>query len=294
MPATAAKKPRAVPPPPPPSGFATGQGAAAASGAALAVPGALAIAGAGALGKEATDAALDAAVGALRLFWTKARLQNEAWLLRTFKDAPVGDAQRAAADENEREYAFQQKAMVRFKAAMARALTETDPKTRNDKVKKAIAAEHRYAAMRQNEMGRRAVAAVDRAALRRESPQGGFWKLDLTKKTHTPECVAMAGKLWPWEALDRFSFWPPLGGGCGCSLYSYKTAVGSGWMKAGKVPNVEDAVRAVSRLTNLHTSEGDELELARERALLAHAGVMTAELFDDALRRLVEGELWPG
>lgn len=292
--ATAAVKKQPPPPPgAPPGGFATGQGASAAAGAAQAVPGTLALVTAAALSKEALDAAVGTAVDALRRFWTQVRLQNEAWLLKTMKDAPQDEVHRAAQDENAREYAFQQKAQVRFKASMARALTETDPKTRNDKVKKAIDAERRYAVQRQREVGRRSVAAVDRAALRKASPQGAFWRIDPTLKTHTPECVALSGKFWPWEALDAHAFWPPLGGGCGCSLYGYKHAVAQGWMKAGKVPDVDDAIRAVGRLRNMHTSEDhDGLELARQRELLAQAGVMLAEAFDDSLRRLVEEELW--
>lgn len=279
------------PPEPPPAGLSTPQGTSAAAAAASTAP-ALAVVGAGAYLGRATDETVDAAVSALRRFWTKVRLRNEEWLRKTFEgNAPSGDIAQAVDDESAREYEFQTKAQVRFKDRMAKALGNPDPKKRAQAVKTAIANERRYAVMRQEEMARRNVAAVDRAALRRASPQGAFWKLDPTKKTHTAECVAMAGKVWPWQALDRWRFWPPLGGGCGCSLYAYKVAVAQGWVRPGRVPNVEDAIRAVGRLTNLH--EGDDLELSRTRYALAEAGVMTRETFDEQIKRLVERELWP-
>lgn len=284
-------KPRA--PQPPSGGYGTEAGAAAAGTAAASSPAAAAAVGVGAAGLAQaglTFESLEKALDALRRFWTRTRLQNEAWLLSTMKDhAPLGDLHQAAADENARERTFQAKAHVRFKAAMSRALAEPDQAERARRVKVALDAEKRYARQRQEEMARRAVAAVDRAALRRLSPQGAFWKLDPTKKTHTPECVAMAGKLWPWAALDAHYFWPPVHGGCGCSLHGYHAAVKAGWLKAGRVPNADDAVRAVSRIMGLHAEEG---ELAEVRGKLVELGIMTVGAFDASLVRLVEEELW--
>lgn len=243
-------------------------------------------------GLLAAGLSIDEAVGVLRRFHAKVRVKNEAIVRKTLgARTPKADLAQAMADEAHLAQVFERRSHERFKAQLGRAAGEADHGKRVRMVQTAIAAERRYAVQRQQMVAQRSVAAVDRAALRRESPTGAAWRLDKSVKNHTPECVAMAGKFWPWAALDYHAFWPPVHGGCVCSLEGYGPAVSSGLIKAGQVPDVLDAIRAIQVIRDLHTREGDELELMRSREALVASGVLTRDQFDQSIVKLVEEAL---
>lgn len=53
-----------------------------------------------------------------------------------------------------------------------------------------------------------------------DSPRGGYWVLG-PRKTHTPDCVAMANKNWSWQTLRKIN---PMNrhAGCGCSVIPWR------------------------------------------------------------------------
>lgn len=272
-------------PPAQPSSFSpppteTGTGAAAAQLATQAAPPAVAAAALAVTAKST----LQNAVEALGVFFQSARIRNNEWLRATMKAAAPADVAQAIAEETVRQQAYEEKAKIRFRAAMIDALGKGAAAERAAGVRKATAAERRYATMRQEMVAARSVAAVDRVGLRQLSPQGAFWKLG-QRATHTPDCVALSGKVWPWEALDRFRMWPPLHGNCGCTLHSYMFAVAQGWLRPGATMDVETAIRRLVVIQQMR--EGEETLLPMAEAL-AEQGLVTLENFSRHLAQLVE------
>ncbi len=53
-----------------------------------------------------------------------------------------------------------------------------------------------------------------------------YWLMDFTKRTHTPDCLAMEGKVWPMSVLDPRTGVNPSNrhAGCGCRLISVQEA----------------------------------------------------------------------
>jgi hypothetical protein len=289
--------PTAPAPPKPPRPPTTGPGAAAATAATTALPptvAAVAIPAAATAALAKAGVAIDAALGALTRFHSRVRLQNEHVIRKTLeKKTPREDVAQVIADEAQLAALFQQRSHERFKARVAAATKEADRAKVKQRVQTAIDAERRYAVQHQEMVAQRAVAAVDRAALRRASPAGAAWLLG-PAKTHTPECVAMAGKLWPWQALDYHAFWPPVHGGCACQLMGIDPALKAGHVSSSAVPDPVDAMRAIQVIRDLHTAENaDGLELARYRALLASTGALTEEQFDQSIREKLEEALCP-
>lgn len=62
----------------------------------------------------------------------------------------------------------------------------------------------------------RVLAAQAFDAVRSASPDGAYWMLDVTAKTHTRGCIEMSGRNWPWSVLVRVH--PLRHHGCRCAL----------------------------------------------------------------------------
>lgn len=210
----------------------------AAGGVAGTVPGSAAAAtsmAAGA-GGEATLAivAKNAAAAVLATLVRLSRRRIQAMRERMLRaGAKPGDVERALAAEGERELIYQRRADERVKAGMKLALRASDAGTRAAAVQSVLQREQRFAQMRASAAAERVLASAELEELRRISPKGAFWRLG-KRRTHTTDCLAMAGHFWPWSVLNEVH--PLLHTGCGCYLISLGTAIAEGLMAAGDVP----------------------------------------------------------
>lgn len=225
---------------------------------------------------EARTAASASVIAGLVAFLSAVRTRDQAWLQTELsKRGPVNDVAAVIAEEGERADAFAEGVARRVGADIGTALALPDPKMREAAVQSIMAREQRFARMRSEAMAARAFAAISRSSIRRDSPQGAFWKLSPLVREHTAGCLIMGGKFWPWAVLDRVH--PPRHPGCPCKLLSFGEAVAAGDMRAGDVPDVAAAVKEASGVV-MEAAEAqailDEIEL-RDR--LAESGMISAE-----------------
>lgn len=151
--------------------------------------------------------------------------------------------QRAVRLEREREATFRARQVARMRRTLGRALREADPGRRVRRVQAVLDAERRYGLMREEAVAARAAGRADATVLQSRSPEGVVWKLG-PREHHTLDCVAMANKAWPWDALWSEDMIPPVHAGCGCGLQSIAAfAVLHGYRP--KVPDVGAAVVAI-------------------------------------------------
>lgn len=209
-------------------------------------------------------------------FLARVREANRAWLTRELgrHSTVPDDIASTVQAEMQLEQVFAQRSADRLAKALPVAL-RLPPAEREAKVRQILADEERFARQRSEAMAARAIAAVTRHALRRESPLGAFWQLGLAHK-HTEGCKFMAGKFWPWAVLDRVA--PPRHYGCTSSLHGFGEAIANGWMSAGDVPDPSAAIRAAAGVV-MEQEQADgllrELEL---RGRLIEAGVHESAL----------------
>ncbi|HXJ65201.1 MAG TPA: 2'-5' RNA ligase family protein, partial [Actinomycetota bacterium] len=75
-----------------------------------------------------------------------------------------------------------------------------------------------------------------------------YWALSPNVMNHTPDCVALAGKFWPWPVIEAVGP-PPRHHGCACSLYTLDEAVERDWMDTDQANvDVHDALRRAKQL----------------------------------------------
>jgi hypothetical protein len=110
---------------------------------------------------------------------------------------------------------FRAKARARLDRDLPSILAITDRAVREAELRKVLDRERRYAEQREEAIALRSLGAAEARVLEATSPQGALWTLGPTQ-THTADCLAMAGKVWPWTVLRGFH--PPLHHGCACSL----------------------------------------------------------------------------
>jgi hypothetical protein len=102
----------------------------------------------------------------------------------------------------------------------------------DDAFREALSREARFERMRQAAVQRRITLRIQEEWVRSLSPEGAYWVIDPTKKTHTADCIAMAGKVWSWSVLaiirpsNRHNL-------CGCTLIPKNMAAANG------LPNAE-------------------------------------------------------
>ena len=99
---------------------------------------------------------------------------------------------------------------------------DLDRNQMRERVQKVIHRERYYSKLRVNALVKRLDGIIEYIKLRSQDPRsdfggGALWVLDPTKKTHTEDCLAMAGKVWSWNVLRLVN---PANRhpGCGCHL----------------------------------------------------------------------------
>lgn len=234
-----------------------------------------------------TTAARAAAAGtilsSLVAYLAVQRARQRAWLMEQMRrrqsNVSPDDIERLLDEEQERQATFETKQAERFSRDLTTALAIPDAAQREGAIRGIVNREERYTRQREIAMAARAFAALDRVALRQESPQGAFWKLDPTVIEHTAGCLIMGGKFWPWAVLDRVH--PPRHAGCPCRLVGYGQAIAQGLMSPGAVRDVQTAIRAAASVV----MEGVQLDLdpADAQALVEMGERAESEALREAL-----------
>lgn len=209
-------------------------------------------------------------MAALVAFLAALRAMHGRWLTENLgayghKD----DVAVVIASELRREQAFADASVERVRAGLIEALKITDPEQRRAAVEAVFEAERRFAQQRSEAMAARAIAAVTRMQLRRDSPLGAFWRLGLANE-HTAGCRLMAGRFWPWAVLDRV--YPPRHYGCTSTLHAFGEAIHAGWMTPADVLDPAVAVRLAAGVTMEPGMAESVLTELAVRGLLVEAG----------------------
>jgi 2'-5' RNA ligase len=143
-----------------------------------------------------------------------------------------------------------------------------DDGERQRRLRKLLATERRYLMLHIASSSNRLERTAELERLRETTDAGAYWHMDPTKKTHTADCVAMEGRVWPWRVLERVN---PANRhpGCGCRLLSIREAQARGFpVRWGRViPQValQEAAKAApdGAMVALYPPE----ELARKLAV---------------------------
>jgi hypothetical protein len=125
----------------------------------------------------------------------------------------------AVGREEFRDFNFYEAMRTRIARGIARidqdaTLSRTERWERLDKLE---AQERRYLEQHIEMASWRMAREEEMAQVQRASPEGGFWLLDESKKTHTEDCLAMEGRVWSWDTLREVN---PANRhpGCGCRI----------------------------------------------------------------------------
>lgn len=244
---------------------------------------------------------VEAVKEALERFFPRFRLEQQAWLGRRVADGGIpgatqDDILEALGMENELQGEFERRVRERVMRDVGPVLSIGRDESQLPKIRakaglpagkpadlqrwalgKLFERERRYAGMRAVEMGRRLEKTVERVAVKRESRRGAFWVLGEAKE-HTPECVALAGKFWAWEAIESV-FRPPVGPGCKCGLKTEKAAVVQGLLMPGQSPHGK---AAMERVRIVH---GNHHGLREVREAIISTGLADEDVANAALMR---------
>ena len=230
------------------------------AGASVAVPATLPVTTARVITapvRAVANVAIDSAKVALalrilrRLFQTS-KIDNRGWLekelARRYPNVDPAIIRAAVERELRLEQSFRAKAQKRVEADVLEASKLPTPEAQKQRIQEIIARESHYIRLRERAMLARATAACENAIVKQKSPLGARWVLGAAKQ-HTPGCVALAGKAWPWAVLDTVS--PPVHAGCKCSLRPLGIGetipdIGSAMHAARRAMALEEAVREVA------------------------------------------------
>jgi 2'-5' RNA ligase len=174
-------------------------------------------------------------------------------------------------EELRREAAFRRKMATRLQHDIPEALALEDPDARRDALKKILEREQRYMGLREEAMTDRAMMAAEHDVVRALSPKGAFWKLSPLVMTHTPDCIALGDKWWPWKVIDAVGG-PPRHPGCRCQLLTEQEAVEADYMDAGYADGV-DVADALTRAKKALKDAGTIMETCSDdewQAWLVH------------------------
>jgi hypothetical protein len=248
-----------IPPPLAPGAGAAGVALGGALGATIFGAGnggtaALGLAVAAAAPKPAIEKAVAATTATLRRIAALRIAREREALARAGYSAD--EITKAVTEEIRLEAIYQRRAAERMRKALTLASRATDPSARQSAVESAARREQNYARQRAIASGARVFASVERTALEEQSPQGAYWKLGVAVE-HTPDCLAMAGKLWPWSVLRKIH--PLLHVGCKCTLLSYGEALALGLLGPGTILSPAEAERLaapVIEYVRRHHGEG--------------------------------------
>ena len=167
-------------------------------------------------------------------------------LAREFPEHTPEEIAKLVREEARREVVFRRKQRERLQRDLPKALQNLDPGQRVQEVQGILDRERRYLGQREEALAERAYTAMEMLDLRRTSPQGAFWRLSDGVQTHTPGCIAMGNKFWPWSVLRVIH--PQLHPGCACHLFGLDDAVERGYMTASQVPDPADAKRRADKI----------------------------------------------
>lgn len=250
------------------------------------------VAAAGDVAATAAKVALGTIITAFIRFLSALRGQHQGWLRDELGrySTNAQDIAQVIAEEMVREDAFAKNSADRVAQQMPIALAIADPVEREKRVKQILADEERFAQQRADAMAARAISALERLQLRRDSPLGAYWELGHAHK-HTRGCLIMAGRFWPWSVLDRLH--PPRHYGCTSRLRGYADAILAGLMSPSDVPDERAAIRAsIGVVMEAEEAEGliRELEL---REQLVGLGVSADALGDIAMEGVTDGATAP-
>jgi tRNA nucleotidyltransferase (CCA-adding enzyme) len=261
----------------PASGLALG-GVAGATGTAAAYAGA---AVAGATGAAAIAKGVKAILSAMRAFLRRRGAADIEWFSTTVTEAQArgqladDDVTRLRRQEKQYEVAFQRKALARWEKRLPRLLAIASPEERALALRIFQDREKRLMEMRAQAMAERAQGAIERTLLKQVSPQGAYWKLNPHVKQHTPDCIVMGEKFWPWSVLEKYH--PPRHFGCPCTLYGLQEALARGLMTTADIPNPIEAMRrATVLMARFEEADASHLEGLADR--LEEGGVTSADL----------------
>lgn len=260
----AQRRPPAQSSSPPPSALAA-VGGGIIGGTPSAAAGATALVSGAQAQKSAVASAIRAIASLLALIHLRRRKMIEEAVLARYPKTDIGDA---LAEEERREVVFRKRSQERVRAGMTLAQAAKDPSARASAIQNVMNRERRFAEQRSAAAGERVLVAAELQELRKLSPRGAFWALGV-RRTHTPDCIAMAGKFWPWEVLERVH--PLLHTGCGCQLFSFGDALNRGLMRAGDVMKTSDAVKLAGPVIQ-HVEE-EKAEAARKYGPLAESAL---------------------
>lgn len=203
---------------------------------------------------------------------------------QVFAAYPGADIAAALAEEERRETVFRKRVEQRVRASMALARKAGDASQRAAVIESMLKRERRFSEQRSKASAERVLAAAELQDTKQRSPQGAFWALGF-RKEHTPDCVAMAGKFWPWAVLDEVH--PLLHVGCGCRLYTLGEALQKGLMSAGDIMDDATALKLAAPVIKhvredkaaAHAKygpmqEADDLDVGATEELLARVGLL--------------------
>lgn len=125
---------------------------------------------------------------------------EQQWNDAYFNSGPRPDIWRKIMlEEMTYEIRFATRSARRMARSMIRARERGDDL--DEAFEKAMAREARFERMRQQAVGRRVTLRLEEEWVRDQSPEGAYWIMDPGKRTHTPDCIAMANKAWTWAVL---------------------------------------------------------------------------------------------
>jgi len=188
----------------------------------------------------------------LRRLFRRHHMETASWLetqlRKQFPDLDPAVIRQAVEQELKFERAFQAKALKRAEADFHAAGQLPTPEAQATRVQQILNREKHYSQLREQALLDRAMRFCHNATVKAISPDGAKWVLG-QRKTHTPGCVAMAGKNWPWPVLDVIN--PPVHTGCGCELRPLRPGdtvppVGTAMNLARQAMALEEAVRAAA------------------------------------------------
>lgn len=180
------------------------------------------------------------------------------WIVQTLKPAhpelSEDELVAFARAEAERDIEFWRDLRSRLNRDIPKALASPKPEQAVDAV---LARERGWIAAHHAASADRVEKAIERARVKRLSPQGAYWTLDPLVKNHTPGCVAMAMVgWWPWEVIDDFH--PPVHNGCQCDLLTHDEARAKGLM-GDTIPEVVNASAKLKAIRALEEAAGAEM-----------------------------------
>lgn len=175
---------------------------------------------------------------------------------------PKNELQEVLDREYQYEAEYLRKLDERLRRDLPNILALKEDGQRQDELEKLIKREERIALLREAAMLDRVYGHATAKLLEHQSPEGAMWMLGPAKE-HTLECVALAGKWFPWEFLNEHT--PPIHYGCKCFLVPLEEAKAEGLITPELIPDPKVALeRGRKLLDDAHSlmNEADEGEMS--------------------------------